>query len=65
MALNDNGLTSYRPDVFDVTRLHLDKLSQETGAENLIYFYLRPELAQSGARAGLLSQWQAYFSPLP
>lgn len=65
MAINTSGLTVFRPDVYDVSNLHLDKLSQQVNSESLIYFYFRPELALQSARNSLLNQWQRYFVPAP
>lgn len=57
MALALGSLTPIRPDVSDVTALHLDRVGQAVGAENMLYFALNPLLAQPGEREAFLTQW--------
>ena len=57
MALAQGGLTPYRPDVYDVTTLHIDRVGQEVGAENIIYFYLDPAIVQPVVREAFLARW--------
>ncbi|GAB4485399.1 MAG: hypothetical protein OHK0031_09510 [Anaerolineales bacterium] len=57
MALALGSLTPIRPDVFDVTNLHLDRVGQEVGAENMLYFAFDAQIAQPGEREAFLAQW--------
>ncbi len=64
MALALGSLTPIRPDVFDVTNLHLDRVGQQVGAENMLYFALDAEIAQPKQREAFLMRWNLTMRPI-
>ena len=58
LALALGGLTPYRADIARVSSLHLDKISQQVGQENLIFFSLDPELRDLQRLETFLERWK-------
>ena len=50
IAWAEGGLTAYRPDVADRSKLHLDKLTADVGQDNLVMTGFDPDIADQAKR---------------
>lgn len=57
LALAQGGLTPYRADISQISSLHLEKIVQDVGQENIILFSLDPDLLNVNQSKAFLSRW--------
>ena len=60
-ALAEGGLTAYRPDVADSAKLHLTKLQEQVGQQNLIPFSFDPDLKEQAKKDAFVAKWKQTF----
>jgi len=61
LAWSEGGLTAYRPDVAAQAEHHLQKIIDAVGADNVIYFYFDPDLADPANRQAFVDKWKAAY----
>jgi iron(III) transport system substrate-binding protein len=59
LSLSLGGLTPFRADIARISTLHLEKISEEVGQENLIFFSLDPDLRNPQRSQAFLERWSA------
>lgn len=58
LAWSEGGLTAYRPDVADQAEHHLQGIIDAVGADNVIYFYFDPDIANAANRQAFVDKWK-------
>lgn len=59
LSLSLGGLTPFRADIARISTLHLEKISEEVGQENLIFFSFDPDLRNPQRSQAFLERWTA------
>ncbi|PKN93905.1 MAG: hypothetical protein CVU44_08810 [Chloroflexi bacterium HGW-Chloroflexi-6] len=65
VSLSMGGLTSYRSDISGVSELHVEKIFQLLGPENIIFSSFEPELSDPSLSQVFLERWQQAMNQTP
>jgi iron(III) transport system substrate-binding protein len=57
IAISKGGLTAYRDDMASQAERHLSAITEAVGADNMVYFFLDPELLDQAAKDAFLERW--------
>jgi iron(III) transport system substrate-binding protein len=57
IAVSQGGLTAYREDMVDQATSHLSAIAEAVGADNMVFFYLDPELLDQAIKDAFLQRW--------
>lgn len=57
VAVSKGGLTAYREDVTDQAESHLSAIEEAVGADNMIFFFLDPDLLDQAKKDAFIERW--------
>lgn len=57
IALSQGGLTAYRDDVASQSKSHLKAIEEAVGADNMVFFFLDPDLLDQAKKDAFLQRW--------
>jgi len=57
VAVGAGGLTAYRDDVAGQAKSHLSTITEAVGADNMVFFYLDPELTDQAKKDAFIQRW--------
>lgn len=57
VALSQGGLTAYREDIASQAKSHLNTITEAVGADNMVFFFLDPDLTDQAKKDAFLQRW--------
>ncbi len=57
IAVSQGGLTAYRADIATQAKSHLSTIEQAVGADNMVFFFLDPDLTDQAKKDAFIQRW--------